>query len=72
MQIAKLFQDGDSQAVRLPDEYRFKGERVYIKRIGNAVILLPFDSDWQSLVDSQALFSSDFMEERFQPPIDGF
>ena len=72
MQIAKLFQDGDSQAVRLPDEYRFKGERVYIKRIGNAVILLPFDSDWQSLVDSLALFSSDFMEERFQPPIDGF
>jgi antitoxin VapB len=68
MQIAKLFQNGKSQAVRLPKEFRFKGDRVYMKRMGNAVIMLPFDTPWQSLVDSLSLFSSDFMEERTQDP----
>ena len=66
MEIAKLFQNGKSQAVRLPKEFRFKGDRVYLKRMGNAVILLPYDAPWQSLLDSLVLFSDDFMEERNQ------
>jgi antitoxin VapB len=68
MQTAKLFQNGKSQAVRLPKEFRFMGDRVYMKRMGEAVILLPYDTPWQSLVDSLSLFSSDFMDERSQPP----
>ncbi|GIV69118.1 antitoxin [Caldilinea sp.] len=39
METARLFYSGSSQAVRLPKEYRFDGDRVYIKRLGNAVIL---------------------------------
>jgi antitoxin VapB len=31
-QVAKLFKNGASQAVRLPAEFRFKGDRVYITR----------------------------------------
>jgi antitoxin VapB len=68
MDTAKLFQNGKSQAVRLPKEYRFKSDRVYLKKMGNAVILLPYGAPWQSLVDSLSLFSSDFMNERVQPP----
>jgi antitoxin VapB len=68
MQTAKLFQNGKSQAVRLPMEFRFKGDRVYMKRMGNAVILLPYGAAWQSLVESLSLFSGDFMQERTQPP----
>ena len=68
MQTAKLFQNGKSQAVRLPMEFRFKGDRVYMKRVGNAVVLLPYGAAWQSLVDSLALFSGDFMQERTQDP----
>jgi antitoxin VapB len=68
METAKLFQNGKSQAVRLPKEFRFKSDRVYLKRMGNAVILLPYGAPWQSLVDSLPLFSSDFMQERTQPP----
>ncbi len=67
MQTAKLFQNGKSQAVRLPKEFRFMGDRVYMKRMGEAVILLPYDTPWQSLVDSLSLFSSNFMDERSQP-----
>lgn len=67
METAKLFQNGKSQAVRLPKEFRFQGDRVYIKRVGHAVVLLPYDEPWQTLVESVALFSDDFMDEREQP-----
>lgn len=70
MDTAKLFQNGKSQAVRLPREYRFRGSKVYIKKMGNAVILIPEQDSWQTLVESINLFSEDFMEERIQPPID--
>jgi antitoxin VapB len=67
MKTAKLFQNGKSQAVRLPKEYRFIGEKVLIKRIGNAVVLLPYENSWQSLFDSLEQFSEDFLSEREQP-----
>jgi antitoxin VapB len=67
MKVAKLFQNGHSQAVRLPKEFRFEGTEVYIKKIGNAVLLLPYDDPWQPLFESLDKFSEDFMQERNQP-----
>ena len=67
MQTAKLFNNGRSQAVRLPKECRFSGDDVYIKKYKGIVMLLPKDSSWTSLVDSLDRFSSDFMNERSQP-----
>ena len=67
MQTAKLFQNGQSQAVRLPKEYRFQGDKVFIKRMGNAVVRLPYQDAWQSLFESLDQFSDDFMEHRDQP-----
>ena len=67
METAKLFQNGQSQAVRLPKEFRFQGDEVYIKKIGNAVILLPLDNPWQTWLESLDLFTADFMETRNQP-----
>jgi len=67
MKVAKLFKNGQSQAVRLPKEFRFEGTQVFIKRVGNAVLLLPEQDSWQVLFDSLGLFSDDFMETREQP-----
>ncbi len=67
METARLFQNGRSQAVRLPKEFRFEGDRVYVKRVGNAVVLLPYRDSWQSLLQSLEQFSGDFMEDREQP-----
>ena len=39
---AKLFQNGRSQAVRLPQEFRFRGDRVRIRRSGTGVLLEPY------------------------------
>ena len=41
MKTAKIFQHGNSQAVRLPKEFRFEENEVVIKRHGGGVLLLP-------------------------------
>ncbi|MFC4309291.1 antitoxin [Steroidobacter flavus] len=67
MKTAKLFKNGESQAVRLPKEFRFDGDEVLIKKAGNAVVLLPKKKSWGALVDSLSQFSNDFMTDRAQP-----
>ena len=70
MQTAKIFINGRSQAVRLPKEFRFSGNDVFIKKIGNIVLLIPKDDPWASLADSLDQFTDDYMETRDQPPQD--
>ena len=67
MKTAKVFRNGQSQAVRLPKEFRFEGDEVYVKRVGNAVVLLPQHDSWEGLFESLDLFSDDFMAYREQP-----
>jgi len=43
--VAKLFQNGSSQAVRLPQEFRFEGNRVRIRRVEQGVLLEPCVAD---------------------------
>ncbi|WP_028842523.1 type II toxin-antitoxin system antitoxin VapB [Thermodesulfovibrio yellowstonii] len=69
MKKAKLFKNGQSQAVRLPKEYRLKGNHVFIKKYGNNLILIPAENSWDSLIASLEKFSEDFMSEREQPDI---
>jgi antitoxin VapB len=70
MDTAKLFMNGNSQAVRLPKEYRFAGDEVMVKRLGNAVVLLPQDNPWQTLFDALAEFPADTCLVRDQPAIE--
>ena len=66
METAKLFQTGRSQAVRLPKAFRFEGEEVFIKRVGNGVLLIPKDKKpWQSMLESLEKFEGTI--ERNQP-----
>lgn len=67
MKTAKLFLNGQSQAVRLPKEFRMKGNEVYIKKIGNSVMLIPKNHPWESLLNSLQHFSADLVIERNQP-----
>jgi antitoxin VapB len=68
MQTAKIFTNGRSQAIRLPKEFRFSGDDVYINKIGKIVVLIPKDDPWSVLAESLNQFSADFMEDRNQPP----
>lgn len=67
MDTAKLFMSGRSQAVRLPKDYRFEGTEVFIKKVGDAVLLMPRADSWQLLFESLDQFSADFMLDREQP-----
>jgi antitoxin VapB len=66
MDTAKLFKNGRSQAVRLPKEYRFSGDQVFIKRMGKSIVLMPEEGSWESLIESTGEFSEDFMHSREQ------
>ena len=63
MQTAKLFMNGRSQAVRLPKEFQFSGDDVYIRKHGDAVILVPKDKAWETFLRGLDTFSEDFMSE---------
>ena len=67
MKQAKLFMNGQSQAVRLPKEFCMPGNAVYIKRLGNAIILLPVDNP--RIICNLSHVSDDFMEDRNQPEL---
>jgi len=70
METAKLFQNGSSQAVRLPKAFRIPGNEVKIFKNGNQIILEPIEPTWDSLFDSLSEFPEDFMEEgRNQPAV---
>jgi len=66
METAKLFQNGRSQAVRLPKKFRFKGKEVYIHREGSRVILSEKPSSWDDFFFSDNKTTPDFMQEREQ------
>ncbi len=70
MEIAKLFTNGKSQAVRLPKKYRFEGHEVYIKRVGNAIVLIPKDNPWGPFLKSLDKFTDDFLPRRDQPKLE--
>ena len=61
MEKAKVFWSGRSQAVRLPKEFRFQGDKVQIRRHGNQVILEPIASDWAWLDNLPGKFDDDFI-----------
>jgi len=63
---AKLFKNGQSQAVRLPKKFRFKGKSVCIKHFGKGVILFPKNAAWALLEESLDEFTDDFMNSRDQ------
>ena len=67
--VAKLFWNGRSQAVRLPQEFRFEGDAVKIRRKGNLVILEPLVRDPVEWLDALTkLTVEDFMPEGRKQP----
>jgi antitoxin VapB len=68
MKTATLFTNGRSQAVRLPQEFRFQGSEVRIRRFGLGVILEPATVDLDTWFEALDRFDEPFMPEgRNQP-----
>ncbi len=67
MKTARIFTNGRSQAVRLPKEFRFDSDEVYVNKVQGIVMLIPKDDPWMPLINSLEHFTEDFMERREQP-----
>lgn len=65
--VAKIFMNGQSQAVRLPKECRFEESEVLVKKIGDLVVLYPASSAFDLFENSLEKFPDDFMTSRNQP-----
>lgn len=63
MLTAKVFENGRSQAVRLPKECRFSSDEVLVNKIGDVVLLLPKTHRWDSFLRAIDMFSEDYMED---------
>jgi antitoxin VapB len=66
---AKLFRNGRSQALRLPREFRFDGDRVRVRRAGRGVLVEPMFTDvdaWFAELDRLA--AGPFMAEGREQP----
>jgi len=66
--MAKLFQNGGSQAVRLPAEYRLEGDEVQIEKIGNTLVLRPIVRSWSEFFSSPVTVPDDFLNDRDDEP----
>ena len=67
---AKLFQNGRSQAVRLPADLRFDGSEVFIRRDQTTgdVILSRRPESWETFFDLAKGAPEDFMSDRGDHP----
>lgn len=66
MKIAKIFKHGNSQAVRLPREFRVAEDSLFIRKSGDTIILTPRKSSgWQNIRAAIAMFKGGI--ERNQP-----
>lgn len=61
MKTARVFRSRNSQAVRIPKEFRIEGDVVEIIRKGRSLVLRPRRRSWTSLVRNLDRFTDDFM-----------
>ena len=70
MNTAKLSSADDYQTVILPKEFHFAGNEVYVKKIGDALVLISKENPWKTFFDSLNMFSDDFMLVMEQLPVE--
>ena len=63
METAKIFENGRSQAVRLPKKFRFNAEEVVVQQLGEAVLLVPRESLWRVFMEGLESFTDDIFED---------
>ena len=68
MKTAKIFQHGNSQAVRLPKEFRFEEDEVIVKRHAGGVLLLPWRYAFDDLMSVLQDFHGEIERGEKAPP----
>ncbi len=61
MDTARIFENGGSQAVRLPKRFRFSNDEVIVQRLGKVVLLIPKEAAWETFTNGLNSFTDDFL-----------
>jgi antitoxin VapB len=70
MQTAKVFQNGRSQAIRLPKEFRVETDEVFLKKVPEGFLVIPRDP-WEIFLEGVEELSDGFMSGgRKQSPVE--
>ena len=67
MAITRVFQNGNSQAIRIPNEMKTEKKEYCINKIGDVFIAFPADDPWAAARQVIGTFPEDYMETREQP-----
>lgn len=57
----------EGQSISIPKNMMIDDDKVIIRKIGNALYLIPHKTPWKNMIDNLDAFTDDFMEERNQP-----
>lgn len=66
-QTVKIKKRSGSQVIQLPSDIIIDDDKVYLKKVGNSVFVIPFQHPWDSLIESTVQFTDDYLEKREQP-----
>ena len=67
IETIKIEQISGKQIIKIPENLKIDDDKVYLKKVGNLLYVIPFHNPWQSTINSLDEFSEDFMNERDQP-----
>ncbi len=70
MLATRIFQNGNSQALRIPQEMRTEKKEYCINKIGEIYIAYPSDDPWAPVRQVIGTFPEDFLEDRDQPSME--
>lgn len=65
----KIQKKSGAQIIQLPEGLRIDDDKVYLKKVGNSIHVIPFHNPWDTLFQSVDQFTDDFLEERDQPKL---
>ncbi len=63
----KVSKGANGEEITIPKNMELNVEKVYLKKIGNTIQIIPADKPWENLIKSLDLFTNDYMETRDQP-----
>lgn len=68
-ETVKIKKKSGAQIILIPEGLRIEDDKVYLKKVGNSIYVIPFHNPWESLIQSTELFTKDFLDERDQPEV---
>ena len=66
-QMINIENQSGVQIIKIPKHLQINDNKVYLKKMGSSLYIIPFHKPWDSMIESINEFSKDFMQDRTQP-----